>query len=269
MTKRSTNKDFANVPMNLDCFKIAADFIEFSHRAKSLEALGKAFSAAGRQLGFDHYAYVSSVEFGSGALSASGSEPTDGFFLADIDRDQFSDWCAEDYLVSAPTRAAKVLEKSYPSEGSMAWYHGPIGRSATPKQMRLKEDTGCTIGQVGMSVPVHVSGGLPGLVNVIGSSETIDPAASHAVHLMSLHLHDAVLKLAKKEKLEMHPTIKLTPRERECMKWVVSGKTDWEISSILNISERTVHNHVESAKTKMGVKSRVQAVVRAFLGNLI
>ena len=58
---------------------------------------------------------------------------------------------------------------------------------------------------------------------------------------------------------------KLTPRERECLKWIAAGKTDWEISLILNISEQTVHGYVQNALTKLNARTRAQAVALAML----
>ncbi len=55
----------------------------------------------------------------------------------------------------------------------------------------------------------------------------------------------------------------LSDREREALSWVAKGKTDWEIAQLLEISERTVHYHIENAKKKMKVSTRLQAVVEA------
>ncbi|HEX2591918.1 MAG TPA: LuxR family transcriptional regulator [Rhizomicrobium sp.] len=55
----------------------------------------------------------------------------------------------------------------------------------------------------------------------------------------------------------------LSQRESECLAWVSEGKSDWDISEILNISQWTVHEHIERAKTKLGVRSRVQAVMKS------
>ena len=55
----------------------------------------------------------------------------------------------------------------------------------------------------------------------------------------------------------------LTVRERECLAWVAKGKTNWDISQILRITERTVQYHIENAKKKLGADTRLQAVVLA------
>ena len=53
----------------------------------------------------------------------------------------------------------------------------------------------------------------------------------------------------------------LTKREKEVFKLLVTNKTTKEISEILNISEKTVRNHISNAMQKLGVKGRASAVV--------
>lgn len=51
----------------------------------------------------------------------------------------------------------------------------------------------------------------------------------------------------------------LTPREAEVLHWIAKGKTDKEISLILNISDRTVQKHHEHIYAKLGVETRTAA----------
>ncbi len=63
--------------------------------------------------------------------------------------------------------------------------------------------------------------------------------------------------------------IELTPRERECLNWAAHGKSEWEISQILGISEHTSEKHLLNAKTKLGAANRVHAVAEAIRRGLI
>jgi DNA-binding CsgD family transcriptional regulator len=60
----------------------------------------------------------------------------------------------------------------------------------------------------------------------------------------------------------VEPSESLSARERECLRWVAAGKTDWEISVILGISAATVRFHLDRSRHKLGVRSRAQAVAR-------
>ena len=53
----------------------------------------------------------------------------------------------------------------------------------------------------------------------------------------------------------------LTKREKEVFKLLIQNKTTKEIADKLNISEKTVRNHISNAMQKLGVKGRAQAVV--------
>jgi DNA-binding CsgD family transcriptional regulator len=56
--------------------------------------------------------------------------------------------------------------------------------------------------------------------------------------------------------------VQLTARERDCLAWVSEGKSDWEISVILGLSESTVRFHVGNARAKLGAVNRAQAAAR-------
>lgn len=55
----------------------------------------------------------------------------------------------------------------------------------------------------------------------------------------------------------------LTDREREVLSWLAEGKTSWEISAILGLSERGVNAVVNSASLKLDAVNRLHAVVKA------
>ena len=61
----------------------------------------------------------------------------------------------------------------------------------------------------------------------------------------------------------------LTKREKEVFKLLVTNKDTKEIAEILNISEKTVRNHISNGMQKLGVKGRAQAVVELLRMNII
>ena len=61
----------------------------------------------------------------------------------------------------------------------------------------------------------------------------------------------------------------LSPRERECLNWASHGKTAWEISEILGISEFTAVAHLNGAVRKLGALSRCHAVAEAIRRGLL
>ena len=89
--------------------------------------------------------------------------------------------------------------------------------------------------------------------------------SSHNRHLAILecllpHLHIALLRFVHQI---TSSDISLTVREKEVLQWTIKGKTGWEISQILHISERTVIFHVLNAMKKLKAQNRVQAATMA------
>lgn len=61
----------------------------------------------------------------------------------------------------------------------------------------------------------------------------------------------------------------LSDREKECLRWCGAGKTYWEISRILSVSESTVRFHMQNAIHKLDCLNQVQAVLKATKAGLI
>jgi DNA-binding NarL/FixJ family response regulator len=61
----------------------------------------------------------------------------------------------------------------------------------------------------------------------------------------------------------------LNEREVETLTWAARGKTSAEIAQILGLTKRTVDFHIDNARMKLGVSTRVQAAIKAATGNLI
>lgn len=53
----------------------------------------------------------------------------------------------------------------------------------------------------------------------------------------------------------------LTKREKQVFELLIKNKTTVEIASFLDISEKTVRNHISNVMQKLGVKGRASAVV--------
>ena len=65
----------------------------------------------------------------------------------------------------------------------------------------------------------------------------------------------------KKNKFELQDP--LSPREEEILRIVATGASNKEIAEDFVIAEGTVKNHITSILSKLGVKDRMQAVIKA------
>lgn len=77
-------------------------------------------------------------------------------------------------------------------------------------------------------------------------------------------------RLARVARATVWPsTVQLTDREIETLSWVARGKTSIEIAEILGLSKRTIDFHLDNAREKLGVPTRIQAAVKAATGGII
>ena len=80
--------------------------------------------------------------------------------------------------------------------------------------------------------------------------------------LFAVHAQDAALRVMLPTAAE--PAVpELTPRELECLRWTMEGKTAWEVGGILAISEQTAARHLNNAAHKLGCVNKHQAVLKA------
>ncbi len=87
--------------------------------------------------------------------------------------------------------------------------------------------------------------------------------------LLRDYVFESSVRFIKPSAAALPPDIHLTRRELECLKWVMDGKSSWEIASILSCSEATVNFHITNVRDKFHVRTRQQAVVKAISAGLI
>lgn len=115
----------------------------------------------------------------------------------------------------------------------------------------------------GICVPVHAPFAPPAVVTMSGEIVDLEPATRHIVCLLARQALQAVSRLRSGSGDSAMPV--LSGREREVLRWVADGKTAWEVSRILCLSEHTVLTHQRNAKQKLDAANNVHAVVKAFL----
>jgi DNA-binding CsgD family transcriptional regulator len=192
-----------------------------------------------------------------------------------------------------PPRGA-VLLHNYPAEWMRAfseldfYYIDPVfhyaNRSLTPffwdadefraeltaPQLEIMEEARRFGIEHGYTVPIHAPrspGAYRASCSVVPDSAVVAAESYFAVQLMSCYMYSALSREA-----EAKPGAAprgLTRRERQCLELAAQGKSDWVAGRILGISERTVHNHIEHAKRRLGVATRVQAIVHALVSRQI
>ena len=83
-------------------------------------------------------------------------------------------------------------------------------------------------------------------------------------NLLPLLNNRLIIRTYEKEKLDL-----LTKREKEILVFLVKGMLNKEIATELNISERTVKNHISNLFKKIEVNDRTQAAVFAIKNDMV
>lgn len=142
----------------------------------------------------------------------------------------------------------------------------------TAAQRVFRDDAYSHGHRAGVTFPVQSSEGDVAMLSLsLASAGTrIERHICHAMAsglLMATLAHEAMRSIVKRESTQSRPT--LTKRETEVLRWIAAGKTTWEISRLLNISEHGVIHHVRNLLLKFDVCSRHQAVVKALAFGLL
>jgi transcriptional regulator EpsA len=97
--------------------------------------------------------------------------------------------------------------------------------------------------------------------------DEVGPKHAFLIKILVPHLHFALtraLTTIEEYHGELTPMRKpLSERQREILYWMHERKTNWEIATILELSEINVKYHVEQIFHKLDVRNRAHALVKA------
>lgn len=160
----------------------------------------------------------------------------------------------QDYGSSDPVLLAVLRDG-----GPVVWHEVPVANGPLPKRvMGEASEFGLTDG-----VAFAIRGSLCSSLFISLAADTpLDRRQAGLAHFGSMYF------AAKLERLLNPPAQHrpaLTKRERDCLSWAAHGKTDWELSCILGISQHTATQHIRSAIRKLNTSNRAHAVAVALL----
>ncbi len=151
-----------------------------------------------------------------------------------------------------------VTRRSRRHAASFVWSAVDLGEDrdaqANREMWRVLNDFGL---RDGLAVPSHGPGYL-GVISLAWPRFEHSEDIRRAIVLACHYVHERMRELTP----QPFDAIALSPRERDCLAFAAEGKSDWDISQIIGIAESTVHAHVEKAKKRLGVKTRMQAVAK-------
>ncbi|NOT42938.1 MAG: hypothetical protein HOP13_20865 [Alphaproteobacteria bacterium] len=223
------------------------DSLRVIEQAPSLLKLTEAFRSA-----VDDYGYES---FLCSAPPRPGEEGIDPVLFGAWPEDWRQRYTERRYYVRDP-----MLQELYRTADAFTWRTILNSRRYSEADRKIVFDAAAWGMREGFVIPLYGIGGQVHAITMAGPTPRIDSEARSELLLMSIYAYGRAKRLAGRQ---LDPVPLLKPREREALQWVAAGKGDWEIGQIMGISESAAHKHVENAKRKIGVSTRVQAVVEA------
>lgn len=124
----------------------------------------------------------------------------------------------------------------------------------------------------GCTVPLHGPGSCLATLSVTSTAKSIEfdrlwRRYKLDLALVGIYSHEKFVDLNFSPSLP--GAFRLAPRERECLLWTSRGKTAWEVSEIIGVSEETVVSYLKSAAKRLDVHGKTHAVAKALMQGLI
>ncbi len=192
--------------------------------------------------------------------------PADRDFSETIFANSMPAGWTENYATRGYAAEDPISRRAQREVRPVIWTSHDWDDTATPLQRQWRDDNIAADVRVGYVIPDRSQGHLK-LISLVGENSDLHPLDLKTLHFAGIEA------LSRMQELGIKPPAPakspLSRRERECLKWIAAGKTDWEIGAILTLSEKTVNVYVERAKRKLGVQTRTQAIVHALRGGLI
>jgi LuxR family quorum sensing-dependent transcriptional regulator len=148
------------------------------------------------------------------------------------------------------------------------WSDAPYDRATDLPARRVMDEARDFGLDRGFCVPIHMEGGMHGVVSLVGGPANLDANSRVELHMLALYAHGR-LRFLNTRNTELVSKRTITAREAEVLKWAASGKTASEIATITGLSERTINQHCENAQKRLGTNNRTHTVVEAIRHKLI
>jgi DNA-binding CsgD family transcriptional regulator len=170
----------------------------------------------------------------------------------------YSDTCVKQFMSRSP------LHIDFASES---------GSRAAPRQSNLSrvDKTNGAEQPFGLALSLRERWGETAVFGITADMPLADWRAqqrtiSRECQILANYFHGHVLRI---NGCDAEQELLISARELDCLKWTAAGKTAWEASVILGITERTVRFHLNMARVKLNCANTTQAVAKAVASQLI
>ena len=225
-------------------------FEEQSRRSTTLDQLAALIDAVVRQFGFRWFALLHNVDLKRRGKNALMLTTYPARWVEEITEARL--------YMDDPVHAACVRTVSGLSWDRIGDYIFPTARQISTL------DRGRAHGlAAGFTMPIRMTGEPDAIFTVARQrSDALSSEDMLTARLIGTTAFERARGLLDTDALANVP-VPLSPRQIDCIALIAQGKSDWEIALILGLSRDTVHEYVEAARRRYGVRRRTQLVLRA------
>mgnify|MGYP003672916771 CR=1 FL=1 len=224
-------------------------FITDLEAIESLTALQDCFTAAITPLGFDKHSCLPAVDL--------NHPPDNALLLLAFPEDWVTHYKERQYF-----KEDIVLKTIFHTNRPCLWKDL---KHLDPCNQRIFAEAREFGIRNGLTIPVMLPGHYPTSVTIAGEHRDISPTTYHALHLMAVYYHHAMIRICG----AAIRLPELSDKQVQCLLWAARGKADADIGEILEITPRTVNHHIEQLRRRLQVRTRAQAIVLATSCGLI
>ena len=224
-------------------------------RSSSLPGIAEALRDAAVTFGFTSFGINELPRPGKGANPLILTESTPSGFRECYTDERF-------YLADHIGAKARAADDRRPFRFSEAPYPGTQAR--IHRRFLQALDT-FGLGK-GIVVPLGQPTNIPSCLWLAGPDPNLDDDAMRAMQMIALFASSMAHVVSRPPP---RGSLNLTVREREVLTWAAQGKSAHEIGDILDITRRTVDEHVKNAIEKLGAANRTHAVAIALRDEII
>ena len=235
-----------------------AQFAERAAKLDDVTSFKTLMSSELDRLGFSRFAHVAL------RIPGRGEQP---FALTTYP----SDW-AEHYIENDYVHHDPVLQTAHAGMRPFDWPWLSRSTGLSPLQQQMMAEAADFGVSQGLTVPIHGPQGSFAALSLLCRESEREFARIRQHHMMEIHMMALYFHSALDTNVlaaDANPHVRLTDREREALSWTARGKSAWETSEILKISQETVNFHLKNAMAKFDVYSKHHAVVKAIMSGHI
>lgn len=180
----------------------------------------------------------------------------------------YSDACIRQKLTTAALPVEPLADLGLLSSSPVDWMESE--RLRIECRLRASEQDGAAAPERAVSFCLSTLRGETALLAAAGlgedSQRLLGGPSLTELCILGRYFHSQILRLNGHDTFD---SLLMSARELDCLKWTAAGKTAWEASKILGISERTVIFHLNAARKKLNCATTTQAVAKAVATQLI